>query len=364
MSNTKKKICFISPKAYNIFNNNVGGVFGGAEVDLYYLATELAKDPEYDISFIVADYGQDEVEVIENVRVIKSIDFKANHVKGFMQVWRAMKKADAQAYMIKTATLGTALAAAFCRMHKRTFLYRTAHSSHCDGSWMRKNRLKAPIFKWAINNARLIFAQNDSDKAALKKTFGLNAITAANGHRIKETADSARRDILWVGRSVGFKRPELFLELAKMMPCYKFKMICQRATGDSKYERITEAVTEISNLEFIDRVPFHDISRHFAGARLFVNTSTVEGFPNTFIQSCLTGTPIASLAVNPDGFLDKNQCGICVDEDMTKICELINKLDNSEYFCELSGNALNYARKKHDIAKVVELYKREFEKIL
>ncbi len=51
------RVCFISPKAYPLFNPNVEAVFGGAEVDLYYLATELAKDDSFTVSFITADYG-------------------------------------------------------------------------------------------------------------------------------------------------------------------------------------------------------------------------------------------------------------------------------------------------------------------
>ena len=51
-------ICFVMPKAYCLFNPEVEGVFGGSEVDLYYLSTELAKDEDYHVSFIVADYGQ------------------------------------------------------------------------------------------------------------------------------------------------------------------------------------------------------------------------------------------------------------------------------------------------------------------
>ena len=54
----KIKVCFVCPKAYPLFNETVEGVFGGSEVDLYYLGTELAKDGDFDVSFVVADYGQ------------------------------------------------------------------------------------------------------------------------------------------------------------------------------------------------------------------------------------------------------------------------------------------------------------------
>ena len=63
----KIRVCFISPKVYPIFNRSMSHVFGGAEVDLYMLSTELAKDDHFSVSVIAGDYGQDDIETIENV---------------------------------------------------------------------------------------------------------------------------------------------------------------------------------------------------------------------------------------------------------------------------------------------------------
>jgi hypothetical protein len=37
------RVCFVSPKAYPLFDDTAKGVFGGADVDLYMLDTKLAK---------------------------------------------------------------------------------------------------------------------------------------------------------------------------------------------------------------------------------------------------------------------------------------------------------------------------------
>jgi len=95
------RICFIAPKAYPLFNPDVKKVFGGAEVDLYFLATELAKDENFAVSCITADYGQEDFETIENVRIIKSVDFNKNPLIGAIKVWQAMQAADSQIYFQK-----------------------------------------------------------------------------------------------------------------------------------------------------------------------------------------------------------------------------------------------------------------------
>ena len=118
-----RRVCFIAPKAYPLFNPDIKEIFGGAEEDLYFLATELAKDKNFSVSFITADYGRQDVEIIENVRIIKSLDFKKNCLSGAIKVWRGLRKADAEMYMIKTISAGMFLVACFCWLKSRLFLY-------------------------------------------------------------------------------------------------------------------------------------------------------------------------------------------------------------------------------------------------
>ena len=74
MTNKSISVCFTIYRAYPIFNSDVKAVFGGGEVDLYLLATELAKDERFKVSFVVGDYGQPETEVIEGVTLYKSLE--------------------------------------------------------------------------------------------------------------------------------------------------------------------------------------------------------------------------------------------------------------------------------------------------
>ena len=49
-------ICFISPKSYQVFDQNIKATFGGAEVQMAMLAKEFAKDQDIKVSMMVADY--------------------------------------------------------------------------------------------------------------------------------------------------------------------------------------------------------------------------------------------------------------------------------------------------------------------
>jgi len=52
------KICFISPASYPVLNPNIKSVFGGAEVQMAYLAKSLSQDKNNEIHLMVSDYGQ------------------------------------------------------------------------------------------------------------------------------------------------------------------------------------------------------------------------------------------------------------------------------------------------------------------
>ena len=361
---SKIRVCFVSPKAYPIFNPDIESVFGGAEVDTYMIATELAKDETFDVSFIVADYGQPQKEMRENVRILKSLNFKQNPLTGACKIWKALKCADADIYMMKTASPGVPLVQYFCQKYKRLFIYKTAHQRECDGTYIRNHKLIGKLFLRSLRKADSLITQNLEDAESLMQVHKLETVTIPNAHRIPEVTETQRKCILWVGRSIAFKHPERFLTLAKSFPKEQFIMICQRATGDANYKDLKADASGIDNLIFIERVPFSEIDSYFEKAKVFVNTSGSEGFPNTFIQACKAGTAILSYAVNPDGFLDKYRCGVCCGGDFEHLTKQLHSMLDGDHYLQLGRHGLEYVRNIHDISMTIQKYKDIFPKEL
>ena len=357
---SKTRVCFVSPKAYPLFNPDIESVFGGAEVDTYMIATELAKDDGFEVSFIVADYGQPEEETRENVRILKSLNFKQNPLSSACKIWKALKQVDADVYMMKTASAGVPLVQYFCQKYKKHFIYKTAHQRECNGSYLRNHKLIGNLFLRSLRKANALITQNLEDAESLLQLHQLKAITIPNAHRIPKTTEIQRKWILWVGRSVGFKHPERFLKLATSFPEEKFVMICQKATGDIHYDDLKADAAKIGNLEFIERVPFGEVDGYFQQSKVFVNTSDSEGFPNTFIQACKAGAAILSYAVNPDGFLDEHQCGVCCENNEQRLDKQLRQMLCDNRCQQLGSNGLGYVRDRHDIAKIIERYKKLF----
>lgn len=356
-------ICFINLRAYPLFNADVTATIGGAEVDLYLIATELAKDSGYEVSFVTGDFGQAEVERVENVKVIKSIDVGGNLFLQGWRLWRALGMADADIYFDECAGLRTWLDAAFCRLKKRPYVFRTAASEECDGTYLRNHWFRGRAFARAIRTAAQVIAQNTSDQLRLCGRTGIESVVIRNASHPVRQHDTPREKILWVGRSAAVKGPRRFLELARENPGLNFTMICQPAAEDTAFGSLSDEAAAIPNLAFVPGVPFREIDRYFMSAKVLVNTSDSEGFPNVFVQAAKCGTPILSLNVNPDGFLHEYECGLCAGGDWRKMGEMLSTLLEPASWEKYSRNAYHYARDNHDIGTIIEKYKEVLQKV-
>ena len=365
MQNRPIKVCFFSLDAYPLFDKSTAGVQGGAELDTYMIATELARDDRFEVHFITGDFGQPDIINIENVTIYKTVDLKSPF-RSALSIWQVLKKADCDIYFKKGASLITALVALFCRIRHKPFILRTAQEIECNGIYIRQSQLRGRAFLWTLRRAGRIFVQNDSNKKHLEETTDISAVVIPNGHRIAAQSEQNRDYILWVGRSAAVKGPEFFINLAQETPAEQFVMICQEA-GDDKtiiYSDLVARAKTIANIKFIERVPFHEIDDFFQRAKVLVNTSRTEGFPNTFIQACKCGTPILSLNVNPDDFLAEYKCGLCAKGDWRSFKDMLQQLLKPKTALEYGNNGRQYALDNHDITKIIEQYKTTFIQII
>jgi glycosyltransferase involved in cell wall biosynthesis len=338
-------------------------IFGGAEVDMYIMGCALSDDKKFEVSFVVADYGQEPVKKIDNVALIKSLDFASLQIVSAVKVWRAMSRSKANVFMMETMSPGLLLLYVFSLLKRKKYVFRTSHTNHCDGTYLNKHKFLAWLYKRAIRGASVLITQNQDDASGIRRLYGVEPVVIPNAHKLGRPLGDRDDHILWVARSAGFKNPYLFIKLAEAIPELNFRMICPRAFDDHDYDRLKAAAQKIKNLEFIDGVSFFEVEKYFSRANMFVNTSDNEGFPNTFVQAAKAGVPIVSYKVNPDDFLIKYDCGRCAGGDFNKLTEMVRRLAADRQLNKSLGeNAFKYAFECHNIDQIVEDYKKIFEK--
>jgi len=352
------KVCFFNVNAYSLFNPNSEAQIGGTEIQLFNVAKYLSQNSNFEISFIVGDWGQKEIEEHKSIKVYKSISLQKtirNYLLAPFIIWNKLTVVNADIYIASSAGVEIGITALFCKIKNKKFIYRTAHQMDCDGEFVEKNSWRGKVFEYGLKNADIIITQNEEHQELLKSQK-IKATVVRNGFRISgEVVDfDDKKYILWVSRCDGWKRPGLFLKIVRKFPQENFVMISPRIAHEKElFNEIKQQASRLTNLKFIEKIPFIEIQKYFNKAKLFIGTSDFEGFPNTYLQACMGNTPIVSLNVNPDKFITKNNLGYCADGNFDLMLRQIKEIaegDNS-IWQEKSKNALKYVKENHNINK-------------
>jgi glycosyltransferase involved in cell wall biosynthesis len=366
----RTKICFVLFGAYPLFNPECSYRHGGSEVRLYLLAEALAKDEHFEVSFIVGDFGQNPLETYNEINVYSGIDIrKGKNVSYLVQIprlFRVMKRVDADVYIRACAGPMAGIVAFFCKIYKKKFMYMIAHWMDVDNTYITKNKIKGLLYKYALFNSDLIIAQNLEQQYLLQENHHLRSIVVKNPVILNgvDQQKVAKKYILWVASSQQFKQPELFLELARRFPRERFLMIMPR-NDPGVFSVIKNQAEQINNLVLVEHIPYHKINRVYQRAKLFVNTSTYEGFPNTFLQAAIHKTPIVSLNVNPDNFITQHNCGCFAKGDFSLMIKQIQELiSDEEKTRQMGNNAVEYVKQQHDLKVIIEQFKTALYQVM
>jgi glycosyltransferase involved in cell wall biosynthesis len=163
-------------------------------------------------------------------------------------------------------------------------------------------------------------------------------------------------DLLWVARCHPVKRPHLFLDLAERLPEARCRMICS-LQDEPLWQSVSARARRLPNVDFLEAVPYRDIQGHFNESHIFVNTSEVEGFPNTFIHSGLGYVAILSLVVDPDGMLQEFRAGFCARGEFEPLAgEAADLLGDPSKLAAAQHECARFVREWHDNNANVEAF--------
>jgi glycosyltransferase involved in cell wall biosynthesis len=358
-----RKICFVGTDNYPVLNPSMGNVrIGGESVQQTLLARQFAGSG-YDVSMIVKDYGQPDGEVIDGIKVFKTYRPQAGlpflrfvHPRA-TSVFKALQKADADVYYQSCAGAQTGFVAWHSRRNKKKFIFRVASDTDCIpgkqliGFWRDRK-----LYEYGLKRADLILVQSQHQIELLTRYYKLNSVFV---NMIVESPPpnpvfAKDIDVLWVSNMRPLKRPEFLFEIALSLPQCRFVMIGGPATDSEHYFRETKKrAKSIRNLEFLGPVPYSDVNDYFATAKVFVNTSDIEGFPNTFLQAWIHGTPVVSF-FDPDNIIEKKGLGFS-PADLEEMIHIVDELIlNENKRIEMSRRVREYALENYSPQAVLK----------
>jgi glycosyltransferase involved in cell wall biosynthesis len=358
-------ICFVGLANLPVLAPEYGrhGV-GGAELQQTLLAKALVARG-CNVSMVVADYGQPDGAVWEGIKTYKAYPPEAGiPVLRFVHprwtgVWAAMTRAGADIYYASCAGALLGQVVLFARMYGAKVIFRIASNSDCDpASLLIRYWRDKRLYRYGLRHADLVLAQTPEQQQALLKNFRRPSRVVAS---LTDTAgrrpDFAERDgVLWVGNIRALKRPELILEAARKLPHLRFHLIGGPMPGsESLYASVRAQALELANVQFHGPVPYHEVGEFYERARVFVGTSEIEGFPNTYLQAWSRGTPVVAF-LDPEKLIAGNGMGRAIT-NVSELCEAIVTLnDDTRAWETASQRSREYMDNRFNLTRMTAPY--------
>jgi glycosyltransferase involved in cell wall biosynthesis len=352
-------ICFIGHLLLPLLRDGDAPVVGGAEVQMFHLAEELHRRG-WRTSFLVCALDATTPDVVATRlgpatvlyrrRLPKSLAIRV-HEK--LATWRHVRALSGVDFLFQRAVWDADVVALAARARRIPYLYALASDRDVVATprWSRRRAV--------LQLANALVAQTELQREWVARSTGRRAVTIPSGFPVPRWNATAPRDeILWVGTLRALKRPEVFLDLAAAFPAHTF-VVCGGAGEDPRLAAdIARRAATLRNVRFEGFVPYRRMAAHFERARVLVNTSTYEGFPNTFVLAWLHGAVVLSMGVDPDGSLQRHGLGIAT-ANATQLQDALAALLADEAGCRARAErARHHAVRVHDIGAVADAYER------
>ncbi len=370
---SKPHICFVSESkaTYGLLTSGESNTtVGGAEVQQALLAPALQK-LGYQVTFLVPDLGQpDKVVTEQGITLIKTREqYKGGGLKQNLQdmrlLFKALDRAGADIYYQRTSATITGVVALYCKRKKKPFVYSVASNMDLDGT---SRKLMKPhyhmIYWYGLTHADAVIAQTD-DQMRLLKSIGKEGVLIRSTfpEPNKAGGDAEKANVLWVGSFREVRRPELFIDLAARLPQYDFVMVGGAWTSEEHlFTAMREKAESIRNLQMTGPVPYKEVGRYFDRAKVFINTSSVEGFPNTYLQAWCRGVPVVA-TFDADNLINRFGLGRhCAGlDDLAAGVEQF--MADDALRASVGDTARKYVQEQHSLEAVSALYDKLFTQL-
>ncbi len=406
------RICLVAFNAYPAVNPSGGGQVGGTETRAWLLARQLAKRPGLEVSLAVRTTEPVSPTSVAGVRIVARRDrlYRLREtVGGFATrqsafpwikihrwspslLWQIPRLAAARVCEARPADPRLPMpffeqidADLFCCFGNQSTAATAIASAHatgrpavlCLGSDDDLNADYTPhsirrtpygdlgsTCFFSLQQADAVCTQTPEQLTLLKDRFGRDGILVPNPIDLDEwdarstaplpaeLSAGLGQFVLWMGRAeLLHKRPQVLLEVARNCPELPFLMLLNPRDPVVDIEIRRNAP---SNVRIVTQVPFPLMPALFLAALACINTSSLEGFPNAFLQASASRIPIVSLEVGRS-FLEQSGAGIYVEGDIARAVKALRWISGSRETRNEFGERGRAFVEKHHAAEPVAM---------
>lgn len=200
------------------------------------------------------------------------------------------------------------------------------------------------VYPWLLRKSDYVFVQHIGQREILLRK-NINSVIFANLIDLNEVpvvSNPVKKDFIYVGSLDKRKGFVEFFVLAKKTPLHSYKVVGQPRdkTGYLYYEKLKSC----ENVSLLGRLSHSDTMYQITNSKALISTSSMEGFPNVFIEAWACGIPVLSLYVDPGAVIKREELGEATHGNLDK---LLLAMDNNRYTNEFAKKAKAYVEHNH-----------------
>jgi glycosyltransferase involved in cell wall biosynthesis len=344
-------IAIHAPFAGKLYVTSDGSGADGAEVQMGTLAQALSARG-LRVCHVVFDYEGIEPEAAGDVHLVRQPpeEFRTGLLPYSRSTMRALAEADADVYVQRTAGFETGLVATFARLRGRRFVFSSSSSTDLTRHPPLEGPAAAVSYRVGRRLAHELVVQTADQERLARETLGRPARLIRSFCESVPATEAEREAFLWIGGLIDYKDPLAYVRLAELVPEARFWMIPTSRSGWEWLGREVETAAErLPNLEVLPARDRSELFELYARAVAVVNTSSFEGFPNTFMEGWSCGAPALSLNVDPDGVIAGRGLGAVAGGSQPSLAEAARTLWARRLdMADTSRAARSYIAEHHD----------------
>lgn len=348
--------------------NYFGQVSGGAEYQLFLLASHLRK-LGYRVYYIFVDnkkpikyYREFELVRLRKRSFLRKILGRPFFLDLF-KLGRRLKEIAPDVIIVRGGFAYVGIAARYCARYRCKLIWQIA--SQKDIIPFRSRLARSIVFdyidhkflEYGIRRADYIIGQASYQSDLLDKHYHRRCDLIIPNFHPEPIEKLERKEpvrIVWISNLKPLKRPELFIELASRFAGQnglKFIMIGRNSRVGS-LKKIGRLIKLAKNVVYRGELTIDEVNKVLSESHILVNTSSFEGFPNTFIQAWMRGVPVVSINVDPDDIIKKNGLGFHSGSFFQMVKDVEVLISNPSLRNEMGERARQFALNKFSMANL------------
>lgn len=338
---------------------------GGAEYQIKCLINKLMTVGEFEINYLARDFnpifrpeGYTIKRISNNGRLTRF-----GYFFDTFNLWKSLNTIKPDVIYQRVGCAYTGITALYAKRHGCDLVWHVSSDSDVQPRFQQRcfrassvpYQIEKTLTEYGLRNCRTIVVQSKDQDDYLGRFYGRSAsMIIRNFHPSvgEEIKKSGRIKVVWVANFKHLKHPEIFIRLAadlmKAWEKVNCIMIGAAADWDPAWQlSLEKKIEEVGCLRYLGPLSIEQVNSALSKSHIFVNTSSQEGFANTFIQAWMRKVPVVSLYSNPDNVLEKQGIGFCCGSYENLFRKVLGLLRDSTLRRTMGERAHKYALQAH-----------------